>query len=455
MGTAPEIDATAPVPGVRGVSLVALAKDPFGYCMKAAQQGDGLVRLGAGPVRAYLVSHPDYVRHILVGNAANYIKGSIMDGIRLALGNGLFTSDGDFWRRQRRLMQPAFHNRRIQRMAETVVEATDASMASWAPAVANGTPIDILRESVQINITIILKTLFGTDIDDKRSTRLHDLTDQVFAGMTRRVWTFFVPSWLPTPGASAYGRAIEALDQEIYALIAARRAALADGDAGEDLLSALIQAEDAETGERMSDRQLRDEVFTIFIAGYESTATGVAWAWHLLTGHPEAAARLREEVDRVLDGRRPGYDDLAELTYTRQVVSETFRLYPAFPMYFRGSVEDDVVGPYAIPGGANIIISPYATHHDPRHWDDPETFDPDRFTPERYDARARDAYYPFGKGQRMCIGEPMSLTIAQLLIATIAQAYEVRAVPGAQVTGRYAMTYQPKNGLPVVLTPRG
>ncbi|MCO6007619.1 cytochrome P450 [Actinoallomurus purpureus] len=454
MGTATQVGAAVAVPGVRGVPLVALAKDPFGFCMRAAREGDGLVRLGAGPVRAYLVSHPDYVRHILVGNAANYVKGSIMDGIRLALGNGLFTSDGDFWRRQRRLMQPAFHTRQIQRMAETVAETVRASMASWAPAVANGTPVDMLRESIRMNITIILETLFGTTVDEERSARLLDLTDQVFAGMTRRVWTFFVPSWLPTPGAAAYRRSIEALDQEIHALIAARRAALADGDAWEDLLSALIQAEDPETGERMSDRQLRDEIFTMFLAGYESTAGGVTWAWHLLSQHPEAAARLREEVDRVLGGRPPAYEDLPALTYTRRVVDETFRLYPAFPMYFRGSVEDDVVGPYAIPGGANIIISPYATHHDPRHWDDPETFDPDRFAPERYDSRAREAYYPFGKGQRMCIGEPMSLTIAQLLIATIAQAYDVRTAPGVQVTGRYAMTYQPKNGLPVILTRR-
>ncbi|MEV5752074.1 cytochrome P450 [Actinoallomurus sp. NPDC052308] len=454
MSTATRADTPVPVPGVRGVPLVALARDPFGFCMKAAREGDGLVRLGAGPVRAYLVSHPDYVRHILVGNAANYIKGSIMDGIRLALGNGLFTSDGDFWRRQRRLMQPAFHNRQIQRMAETVRETVRDSMAGWAPAVTNGTPIDMLHESVRMNIRIILETLFGTAVDEERSVRLLDLTDRVFAGMTRRVWTFFVPSWLPTPGATGYRRAIEALDKEIYALIAARRAALADGHAQEDLLSTLIQAEDSETGERMSDRQLRDEIFTIFIAGYESTATGVAWAWHLLCRHPEAATRLREEVDRVLGGRAPGYDDLTELTYTRRVVDETFRLYPAFPMYFRGSVEDDVVGPYAIPGGANIILSPYATHHDPRFWDDPEAFDPDRFAPDRYDSRAREAYYPFGKGQRLCIGEPMALTIAQLLIATIAQAYEVRTAPGVQVTGHYAMTYQPKHGLPVILTPR-
>jgi cytochrome P450 len=179
----------------------------------------------------------------------------------------------------------------------------------------------------------------------------------------------------------------------------------------------------------------------------------VTWALYLLSQHPDVMTRLRTELDGVLDSRLPEYPDLVSLTYTRMVVNETFRLYPAFPMFFRSSVAADAVGPYMLPAGAQIIVSPYATHHDHRFWDDPETFDPQRFTPERFDARARNAYYPFGKGQRMCIGEPMALTITQLLIAAIVHAYQLE-VTEAEVQPHYAMTYQPKNGLHVILRSR-
>ncbi|MBO0778515.1 MAG: cytochrome P450 [Ktedonobacteraceae bacterium] len=440
------------VPGPRGLPLIGvlpyLAKDPFGFCMQAAAEGDGLVQLDVGPVKAYLVSHPDYVRQILVTNASNYIKGSMMNGIRLALGNGLFTSDGDFWKRQRRLMQPAFHVRQIQQMAAHIDEAIREGMQRWASAIEHGEPVDVLVEATYLNIKIVLNTLFGATIASERSARLLELTNTVFRGMTERVWTFFLPSWIPTPGVTAYRRAITALDGEIYGIIASRRTSAIER---EDLLGTLLSMQDEETGERMSDQQIRDEIFTVFLAGYESTASAVTWTCHLLSQHPDVTGRLQEELDHVLGDRVPAFADLPRLTYTRSVIDEALRLYPAFPMFFRSSVNTDMLGPYEIPGGSHLILSPYATHRDPRFWDDPEVFDPERFTPERFDARARHAYYPFGKGQRMCIGEPMSLTIAHLLVATLAHTYEIKLAPGAVVKPHYAMTYQPKHGLPVAL----
>lgn len=448
--------ASRPIPGPGPLTLLralpALAKDPFGFCMTAAANGDGLVRLGAGPLGAYLVSRPTYVRQILVTNAGNYVKGAIMDGIRLALGDGLFTSDGARWRRHRRLMQPAFHTRRIELMAQTIPGLLQEATDRWAPAIATATPVDLLRESVDLNTRLVLRTLFGVTVGAERTARLLDLTQAVFHGMTERVWTFFLPRWVPTPGAAAYQRAITALDTEIYQLITDRRTA--GPTAEEDLLSTLLTAVDEETGTGMDDRQIRDEIFTLFQAGYESTASTVTWAIYLLARHPEAAARTRDELDAVLAGRTPTHADLAGLRYTRQVIDETLRLYPAFPMFFRSSVQADRLGPHQLPAGAQLVISPYATHHDPRYWNDPERFDPARFDPAVLDASTRAAYYPFGAGQRRCIGEAMSLTTSHLVLASLLSRYRLELTGDQPVSGHYAMTYQPAGGLPVLLRPR-
>ncbi|MGH2719964.1 MAG: cytochrome P450 [Actinomycetota bacterium] len=447
---------TTPIPRSRGLPLVGalpyLPKDPFGFCLNAALAGGGLVRLDVGPKKVLLVSHPDYLRHILVTNAANYNKGSIMDGIRVALGNGLFTSDGDLWKRQRRLLQPAFHPRRIEGMVALIGRELLTAMQRWAPAIEDGAIVDVLAELIQLNVRITLQALFGATIDAAEADGLLRTTDAVFQGMARRVWTFFVPSWLPTPGGASYREAISQLDDRIYKIIAARHARPDDCD---DLLGILLATRDEETGEGMSDHQLRDEIFTFFLAGYESIATSIAWALLLLGANPDAAAALRAEVDGVLAGEIPTVANLALLTYTRMVVRETLRLYPSFPMYFRSAIGPDTVGPYSVPGGASLVLNPYATHHDPRFWSDPETFDPERFSAERFGPDERNAYFPFGKGQRTCIGESMAMTTALIVLATLLQRFDMGMPAGSGIPpGRYAMTYTPKGGLPLVLRPR-
>ncbi len=421
-------------------SLPRLAKDPFGFCMNTMARGDGMVRLGFGPTSAYLVSHPDYVHHILIDNAANYIKGSIMDGIRMALGNGLFTAEGTHWRRQRRLMQPVFHAQQVEKMSTIVHEAVQKSQERWDRFAHDGKPLDMMTDATHINIHIVLKSLLGTTVDPDQSKKLLELTNAVFHGMTQRVWTFFVPSWVPTPGQAAYKQVVAELDKEIYEIISRRRHDKTNGD---DLLGILLDVQDEETGERMTGQQIRDEVFTIFLAGYESTASAVTWASYLLSQHDKIAEQLFTEASEVLNDRVPTYADLKKLPYARQVLNETLRLYPAFPMYFRTSVEDDVVGEYTLRGGSTVIISPYATHRDPLYWDNPETFDPDRFSQDRFDSKARRAYYPFGKGQRICIGQDLSLATALIMLVTLVQKYKLSLAPGTKVTRRYAMTYQP------------
>lgn len=431
--------------------LPQLLRDPFAFCMRIAAEHEGLARLDVGPMRVFLVSHPDYVHHISVANAGNYTKGRIMQGIRVALGNGLFTSDGELWRRQRRLMQPTFHQRGIRPMVDIMREEARGALQRWRPDVQARRPVDLLRETIRLNIRIVLRALFGASVADREAVEMLQATDAVFRGMSRRVWTFFMPPGLPLPGQRAFRAAIEALEQRIYALIAERRRA---GVEANDLLGALLSARDEDSGAAMSDQQLRDEIFTLFLAGYESTASGVTWAWYLLSQHPHVAEALHRELDARVPPDGPSAGDLPQLEYTRRVIDETFRLYPAFPMYFRTSVHADDVGPYRLPADASIILSPYATHRDPRYWPDAERFDPDRFLPERMTDALSRAYYPFGKGQRLCIGKQMALATAQVLVATIFRAFDLQLPARATVKPHFALTLQPRGGLPMLLVPR-
>jgi len=434
---------------LRGVRLLpALARDPVEACTRAALADGGLARLRIGPIQVYVVSHPDYIRRVLVTNAGNYTKGRIMDGIRVALGSGLFTADGALWKQQRRLMQPAFAHTQRDHVASVTVDAWQRRMSGWETS----GPVDLLAEFMSLNVEVILDVLFSTSIGPDRTRRLLDLSDAVFAGMAKQLPAFVLPGWVPVPGRGRYRQAVADLGAEIHAIIDERRA---EGPRG-DLLDSLLEARDPESGETMSDQQIRDEIFTLFMAGYESTATSVTWTCYLLLARrPDALGRLREEIDRVLGGRVPAVADLDQLPYLGQVVAEGLRLYPAFPMYFRSATEADQLGERTIPAGAQLIVSPYATHRDPDYWPNPEEFDPERFSPEADSRARRTAYYPFGMGQRRCIGEPMSLTIALLTLAALTQRFELTLATDRPARGRYAMTYQPRNGLPIYVTPRG
>ncbi len=442
--------ATRRVPGPRGVPglgvIPFLARDPFGYLMRSASLYAGIVRFPVGPVEVYLVSHPDYVQHILVTNADNYNKGAIMTGIRMALGNGLFTSDGEFWRRQRRLMQPAFHNRLIQRMTEPMAKAMDDHLARLQPAIDQGATIDMLKEMVVLNIKITLDTLFGATVSPSEAVDMLYETDSVFMGMSKNLWTFFIPTSLPVPGRRAYVAAIQRLDRRVKRIIAERRAS---GEARDDLLGILLAIQDEETGEVMTDSQLRDEIFTMFLAGYESTSSALTWTLYLLGKNPAVEDKLQAELATVLNGRPPTYEDLPSLPYARMALDEALRLYPPFPMFFRTAVSDDIIDGYHVPGGASIVISPYAGHHHPLFWDSPEKFDPERFGPLRLTDDVKNAYFPFGKGRRLCIGRPLALTQAHLTLCVIAQRYERTHVSAAAGEMKWALTLQPRHGLPM------
>jgi cytochrome P450 len=390
-----------------------------------------------------VVSNPDHVHRVLVGNAGNYTKGRIMDGIRIAFGQGLFTAEGALWRSQRRLMQPSFGRDGTRLVGEVTVEI-------WRDRLAgrSGT-VDLFEEFLHLDIAVILRVLFSADLPPERVGELVRLADRVFSGMAGQLPAFFLPRWVPVPGRAGYRRAVAQLGEAISELIAAHRA---QGRGGQ-LLDTLLAARDPDTDAPMSDRQVRDEIFTMFMAGYESTASSLAWTCQLLAEHPEVADQLGAEVDRVLAGRDPTVEDLPALEYTGRVLAEGLRLYPAFPMYFRSATGPDQLGEHPVAAGAQLVLCPHAAHRDPAFWPDPERFDPRRFTPRQAADRPRAAYFPFGLGQRRCIGEPMALTISTLALVMLAQRFTLTSTR-PRPAGRYAMTHQPRGGLPTVLTTR-
>lgn len=365
------------IPGPRGYPLVgvipSLARDPFGYLVGAARDYGGLVRLRLGPATVYLVSDPACVRHMLVDNHANYWKGPILRGVELIIGDGLFGSDGQLWQQQRRLMSPAFHRRRLTEMVGVMTEVVEAATVRWNDRIARKAPVDLLEEMVPINIEIVLRTLFGTSIDHCEIGKLRAASDIIFHHSEKLVFSYFLPMRMPRPGHRRFLAALSVVDEAVERIVAERRRDPADRG---DLLSMLLLARDEGTRTAMGDRQVRDEVMSILMAGYESTAAALGWTWYLLSQHPDADARLQTELDSVLGGRVPSLQDLPRLIYTRQVISESLRLYPPFPTFFRTSYGSDHLGPHNLPPGAALIISPYVTHRLTEHWSNPRTSTP-------------------------------------------------------------------------------
>lgn len=440
------------VTGPSGYPLVGvfpkMRRDPTAFLADIAREHGGIARLDFGLRQAYLVTHPDYVKYILQDNYRNYIRGASIQPARLLLGNGVATTDGDDWLRQRRLMQPAFHRQRVARFVTTIADIVSEVLDRWRSYARRGEPIDIAAEMMRLTLTVIVKTMFSTDITDNVQ-----LLERSFNVAQAYIFTngrrpLAAPAWLPTQANRRFRQALETLDAIIYGLIESRRRA---PGARDDLLSMLLEAREEETGAGMSDRQLRDEVITIFFAGHETTATALAWTWYALIRHPDVDRRLRAELDEVLGGRRPGYEDLARLAYTGMVFQESMRLYPPIWMYAREAVEDDEIDGYPIPARTMILLSQYVTHHDPAFWPNPQAFDPLRFTPEQIVQRPRFAYYPFGGGPHLCIGNTFATMEAQIILAMVSQAFRMRLVPGHPIATAPQVTLRPRHGLLVTL----
>ena len=402
-------------------------------------------------VPAYFFTHPDHVSHILQENHRNYQRGRDYRRLRRLLGNGLVTNDGASWLKQRRLMQPAFHRRRIAGFGDTMIEETQKMLSQWEAPASSGSPLDISGEMMRVTLNIVSRVMFGADVQGD-AARLEPLVTMAQREVRNRLYALVdVPEWIPLPGNRRSRNARQTIDKVVTHFIETRRRS--DAPQEDDLLAMLLAARDPDTGESMDDDQLRDEVRTVFLAGHETTANALTWAWYLLARNPDAAAKLRAELDRVLNGRLPTVADVPQLPYTKMVVEESMRLLPPVWSISREAIADDEIGGYRIPAGSTVIMSQFITHRHADFWDDPDDFRPERFAPEHAKERHRFAYFPFGGGPRLCIGNNFAMLEAQLLLAAIAQRYELDLVPDHPVDMEPLITLRPRFGMVMTLRP--
>ena len=430
-------------PGPRGHLLLGnlpeVRRDPIRMFLEGFHAYGDVVRFRFGPMIGHLVSSPAGVNHVLAESNRNYGKQTRgFKNLRYVLGNGLLTSEGELWKRQRRIAQPAFHRQRIAGFADSMVRAADAAAASLASR--SGTVVDMHHEMMRLTLRIVGETLLAydpSDAADEVGAALHYLLSIANLRSSR---VLDVPRAIPTPQNRKFRRALATLDRVVLRMIAERRKH--PGDRG-DLLSMLMESRDAETGEEMDDRQLRDETMTIFLAGHETTANALTFTWLLLSRYPAAFRELRAELAQVLGGRHPTVDDLPRLTLTRRVLQEAMRLYPPAWIIGRSVNGPDEIEGFSIPPRSILFVSPYVVHRHPRLWEDPEGFDPQRFEKEP----ARGAYFPFGGGPRMCIGNNFATMEAELVLATLARRVRPELVPGHPVVLEPSITLRPKYGM--------
>ena len=441
------IAARQDIPGPKGHlflgSLPDIRRDRLGFMVDLVNYGP-LAKFRAGPSSFIQVSSPEAVQHVLQANNKNYDKKALAnEPLRDLIGDGLLLSDGEFWRKQRRLMQPVFHSQKIQVFADMMGEETATVLDRWEQVAANGQPLNIQQEMMRFTLSVITRALFNERIGDESGSIGKNLTLLIEDNIYRFDHPFYPPRSIPTPRNRQYQQAKAEVFAVIDGLVDRRESSI--GEYG-DLLDLLMMAKDEETGEGMSNEQLRYELLTLFIAGHETTALLLSWAFYLIAQHPQVRARLHEEAVQVFGGRTPSLDDLQNLKYTRMVLDETMRLYPPAWIVNRRAIDADEVEGFAILAGSQITVSPYATHHDPALWPDPFQFDPEQFTPERSANRHRYAYFPFGAGPRVCIGNNFALMEAQLFLAAVAGCYHLDLVPGRPVEAEALITLRPKDG---------
>lgn len=441
-------------PGPAGLPLVGIApefqRDALGLYMNAARDHGDVVTLPLGPIDLYFINHPDLVRQIFVEKAHNYRKSDLFYKLKILVGEGLLTSEGAFWKRQRRLSQPSFNRPGIALLSEKMIESTSAMLDRWT-AMGDGARLDVEGEMVKLTLSIVTSALFGADLE-RHGRRMSDTVEIVMREVVQRMRSpFDIPLSVPTPANRRLRRGLGELDDFIYSIIEERRRSK---DAPRDLLAMWMEAKDEAGGAGMSDRQLRDEAVTMFIAGHETTAMLLTWVFYLLWLHPEWWRRVQSELDTVLGGRTPTVEDVPALRDLRLVIEETLRLYPPAWIVFRSPLGDDELGGYRIPRGASMVILPYTLHRRPDFWDDPDVFDPERFTDERSAGRHRFAYIPFGAGARMCIGRDFSLIEAHLIVAMVLQRFRLHVQPGYPVVPEPLASLHVKGGLPMTLRRR-
>jgi len=436
-------------PGPKGVPLFGSVFEPrgdsIGYLTRCAREFGDIVFFRFLGVPACFVNRPDYIESVLVTQNSNFVKSKDYRAMRRVLGNGLLLSEGEFWRRQRKLIQPAFHQERIAAYADIMTDQAQRMLSSWS----DGQTLDIHEAIMHLTLGIVAKTLFDADVSHEAEDVDAALTVLMGKFLRQAGLALLLPAWVPLPTSRLLKRAVGRLDKVIYGIIEQRRAS---GQMSEDLLSVFLQVQDDE-GVGMTDRQLHDEIMTLFLAGHETTANVLSWTWFLLGQNPEVEEKLIEELRRVLGGRIPTPADLPQLVYADAVLRESMRLYPPVWVIGRRALAPFRLGEYELPADTNVLISQLILHRDARYFPEPLQFNPDRWSPS--DSRAaslpRFAYFPFGGGPRVCIGAGFAMMEAVLLLATIAQQFRIQIAPGQTVKMQPTVTLRPRNGIPVTL----
>jgi cytochrome P450 len=438
-------------PGPRSTFLLGhlhhFRRDRLSFYTRCAREYGDFVALRLGPRQLLLVSKPEAIEYVLVSGSQNFTKHFAMRINPIVLGNGLLSSEGSFWLRQRRLMQPAFQRQRIQAYGAVMVEHTERLLAGWA----EGQERDIHAEMSRLTLGIAAKTLFNADALDKAGEVGAALEVAQVNFIQRFSSLLPIPMFIPTPANLRMRRAVQKLDAIIYGFIKQRRVS---GEDKGDLLSMLLHARDEGDRTGMTDKQVRDEAMTLFLAGHETTALTLSWAWYLLSQHPQAAEKLAAEVSSVVGNRRPTVEDLPRLRYTEWVVNETMRLYPPAYVLGREAVRNCEVCGYRIPAGMTVLMSQWILHRDARYFERPEAFEPERWADGLLQRLPKYVYFPFGAGPRVCIGNTFAMMETVLVLATLAQQYRFTLRPGHQVEPWPTFTLRPRGGVPAILARR-
>ena len=420
--------------------------DPLARFETWAREYGDVFHYRAAWLPVYFLNHPDYIETVLVSQQQNFLKDRVIQNSRWFLGQGLLTNEGSSWLRQRRLSQPAFHRDRLALYAQTIVQYSHEAASSWH----HGEVRDLHQDMMELTLRIVAKVLFGVEVGEQTQRVSHALNLLMkHSSGIRMILPPFI-RYVPLPTLIRMRRAINRLDETVYSIIRRRRAS--GKDTG-DLLSMLIAARD-EDGSRMSDRQLRDEVMTFLLAGYETTALALSWMWYLLGENPAAEAELHQELAGVLNGRVPAFDDVPRLRFTDAVVKETMRLYPPAWSVAREAARDVQIAGYKIPARSNVVMSQWIMHRDQRYFADPHRFEPSRWLNGSTQRLPRYAYFPFGGGPRLCIGASFAMMEATLVLATIAQRFSFRLLPGHVVKPVPSITLRPQHGIRVSVLKR-
>jgi len=424
--------------------------DPLGMMQRYARQYGDIVRFHVMMQERILLNHPDFIEQVLVVQQNKFHKSELTRRITgRMLGQGLLISEGDFWRRQRRLAQPAFHRSRVNGYAATMAQIAQDHIARWR----DGEERDVSQDMMGLTLDIAVRTLFGTTLPGEAAQVGRAMTFLMRYSLRRQRLPVRVPETWPTPNNNRARQELAFMDSLVYRIISERQAANGGAAHHDDLLALLMDAMD-DDGSHMTPQQLRDETMTLFIAGHETTGQMLTWTWYALSRNPEVAERLYDELHGVLGGRAPEVGDLQRLPYLQAVMNESLRLYPPAYVLARMAIEPCQIGGYEIPLGATILLAPWVTHRDPRFFEDPEAYRPERWLDGLAQRLPAGAYFPFGDGPRRCIGQGFALMEAAIVIATTAQRFRLSLLPGQDVTPEPLVTLRPRNHIHMKLHAR-